>query len=843
MNHRVITRLAAVSLAFALVITCISAAVWPRSTHAATQGTAGQAAIGSVFITDKSTIELKQASILTGDEGKTVSFTLTVHNNNDYELQFIDYWVRLLNKSGTQFSVNILPQDKDKNRVPAHSSMDIGFYASVNSSVELQDLIFRIIKWDFSVPNYERRLGDITVPANYNIVTPAGSSANIPVSGTTLQTEVTALKLGKNDKYYLPKVILSYVNIGNKTAILPEYQYSIRTSEGLLYPLELSDESKKNNTSNQIYPRFVREMELVGSIPLSIETDGWQLVITSQVQTGNSSLTLPVAYFELPKATSDEEQPVEEEDIPVGEAKSIEIDKNVLEVRAAKLKETTEEEFVKTEITVAFKNTGKTTITVPQYRFYVRTKDGLTYPASAEGFNNLTVDPLVTKEVVFAAAIPLSVSREGMKLTMLPPAGNAGEDSTNTPIAHFALPEPSVEAPKEPGKAGIAYEFETKDGRYSAKLNGIQRLPWEDQDILSADFTIANMQFNQLPIPAFTGYFLLDGVVKVPAKVIIRDSIISIPSRTELNVQLYALIPYTNRYSTIEIVLQEKGAEGDKTLLQFTHNNSLIQMPVIKTGNAKEIDVIGKQAKVQVQQVRTYEGGSFNLFVTQINVTNMEKRFTQIPSLVAYFKTANDVVYPATITEIGDKITPGGMASLYVTTVLPITVDPSRLELVIGVGVSDGQVASAAKAEAYIDAASYELPDEKVADVVLRNLDIYPYTISFTNTRATVRTTSELAVTMDYRLLKDHLVTENIGDHNLVVEFVTDTGEVAVTESFTINKGTGSHDLKLGTGKVELIYNEFGILNKMAEVNYYTISVYDEYQGQRKLLAQERFSY
>ncbi len=106
--------------------------------------------------------------------GNTVTFTVTVNNVGSSDLLFIDYWVRLKTKTGNQISVRVLPQDKDKNRITPKSSQDISFYASVNETTGLKDLIFEFIKWDFSQTNFERKIGEVAVPANYSIVTAAG---------------------------------------------------------------------------------------------------------------------------------------------------------------------------------------------------------------------------------------------------------------------------------------------------------------------------------------------------------------------------------------------------------------------------------------------------------------------------------------------------------------------------------------------------------------------------------------------------------------------------------------------------------------------------------------------
>ncbi len=153
--------------------------------------------IGQVSVNGNSTFEVKNLSMLPEQGSKTVIFTLTVHNNGTSDLQFIDYWVRLRTASGNQITVKVLPQDKDKNRITPKSSQDIGFYATVNETTQLNDLIFEIIQWDFSQANFERKLGEVQVPDYYSIVTPAGAPRTIQMNGNPVKTQIEKVYVGK----------------------------------------------------------------------------------------------------------------------------------------------------------------------------------------------------------------------------------------------------------------------------------------------------------------------------------------------------------------------------------------------------------------------------------------------------------------------------------------------------------------------------------------------------------------------------------------------------------------------------------------------------------------------
>jgi len=819
--------LAALTLAVALTTASVHPAVFADGGVSITQSSVSEASLGSVYITDNSYIEIKQASILAGDEGKTVSFTLTFYNGDDYEHQFIDYWVRLVNDSGTAFTVNVLPQDKDKNRVPAFSKMDVNLYAKVNSATELNELNFRIIKWDFSAPNYERKLGAIPVPDDYSVVTPTDSARDIQVSGTKLKTAITRLSLGRNEKFYLPKVQLSFENKGNKTADLPNYQYAVRTSEGLLYPLQAQGITEQNKA---IYPRFVKEVELSGSIPTSVEGEGWELVITTQADVSGTKLTLPVAFFAIPAPSGSGNDGA----VPPQETKSVDVGSNTMDTSVTRVVRSKNEAYYHTSVYFSMKNTGTSSIQLPNYRFAIKTSDGLSYPAKAEGLTNLSIDPLVSKEIQLTASIPSSVNADGWKLVLLPAAEGTSSGTSDAAIASYALPDGTGTGS---GSIGATYEFTNKSGIYSAKLNSIQRLPWEDQDIISANLSISNKGSGSLPVPSFTGYFLLDDAVKIPAQAIVKDNIISLKGNGNLSLQVYGKIPYTNEYTNIKLVLQEKAADNAvNDLLEFRTVSIPTKLSVVDVGQAQKLEGVGRRSEIKVKDVRTYSGEGSDLFAAVINVTNLEKRFSSVPSLVAYFKTSDDTIYPATLSEIKKKINPQGVATLYVHASMPSNMSREGVVLVIGSGVKDGKLSEGVQSDAYIDAMSYKLPKEKEAKKDFRSLELYPYQLDITSLQARLKTITQFSVKFNYNLKKNQMVEFNKDEHKLIMVVKDRDTDFTFTEVLTLDKD-GEKNLALGDNTLELLVSRPDLLNQLIGSTTYDISLYDEFQGQRKLVA------
>ncbi|WP_240762447.1 hypothetical protein [Paenibacillus thalictri] len=701
--HRTRTRLLVLLLGIALMIGAIPPAYADGGAASGTDD-GGIPTLGTVNITDNSYFELRDLNILHDQGGKNVAFTVTIHNNDAADLMFIDYWVHLLTKSGNQISVRMLPKDKDKNRVTPKATMDIGFYATVNEETELSDLVFQFIKWDFSLPSFERKIGEISVPDSYSVVTPAGSSRIVKMNGIPMKTSIKKLLVSKNEKDYNATVIVIMQNVGNKSIAIPAYQFALRTSEGYLYPLDA-----KNIKDLTINPQVDKEIEMSGTIPIAVQPNDWQLVVVENV--ADLKMNLGVAYYELPAVSQ---------------------------------------------------------------------TDG--------------------------------------------------------------------------GDIGKEYNFSTKKGLYTAKVMTFNRLPWEDQDMLTANLVLQNKQSDALPIPALTGYFELDDAVNVEAKLIQTDKIIGLPVGSEANYQFIGKMPYTYTFSKVKLVLQEK--ESDTVindLLEFTGSSELMNMPYNNVGETFVSSHLGRSAGYQVRSVQTLQGDTTDTLLAQLEVANLEKRYTGVTRLIAQFKAPDGSIYPAAVTNIQNKVKPGGKALLFVSANVPKGVSPSGMHIIIGEAITEGKLSEKdAVPDGYINASAYWLPQERVAvQANLTKVDLAPYTLTVNHITTWLKL-GELKLTFNYELTKDALVETNTEGRKLVFTFDDEKGNKTFTREFDFkdfdgakpNDGTKDTKIRLGkTDGFEIIETDQDLIFKLETLKTYRLSVYDSFQGQKKLLASQKIDW
>ncbi|MEF3305149.1 hypothetical protein [Paenibacillus sp. GYB003] len=670
--------------------------------------------VGSVWVNDKSYFELKDARLSVGAETNTVTFTVKIVNGGSGDLQFIDYWVRMQSTSGANFTINVMPQDKDKNVIPAGGTQEIKFYANVTSSVQLSDLQFKIIKWDFSSADYQKTLGTLQIPADYSTVAPVGSKANIKIAKTSVQSYIKKSTISSNEENFLPTITLELQNTDSRSLKLPTMNYMIRTSDGLLYPLTANGIT---NTTT-IDPLMTKEIKLTGKLPRSISDQNWELVITENTTTGEStSVNTAVAELKIPNATED-------------------------------LSSTEKEQ-----------------------------------------------------------------------------------------------------------------SFSNEDGTYIAKLETIQRVPWENEDLMSATVALSSKESKALPIPNLIGYIELDESVKIDFKVIRSDNVIGLQPESEVRLQLLARIPYTYEYSNMKIVLQEKPASSESgsgnnnsgstnntvtDLVAFKVNADVDSIPLVAAGDHFQIGGIGRSGDYKIHSIHQFSGKSSDLLVAQVELTNLEKRSNDISKLVAQFKASDGNVYPATISEIKKKISPSGKALLNLYATLPKVRSNEITQLIIGEGITDGKYTTGdGKPDAYVNVVSFALPEEnKNPSDSIKNMDFFPYTLSLSRVGTSV-SDSTVKIKFDYELNRDGLYEVNTDDYKVIVELKDVNGDATLESTFDLEKsGSGStgsssssKTLVLGKNKMEVSITDADFLYKVSTLKKYQLNIYHQFQGNKKLVA------
>ncbi|GJM82964.1 hypothetical protein HMSSN139_54600 [Paenibacillus sp. HMSSN-139] len=101
--------------------------------------------------------------------------------------------------------------------------MTLTYYARIGNINSVNDLMFDLIKWDFSKANYENVLGTFKVPATFTALTSLGQTKKLRINDIPVQTKLENHQIYKtNDKIYT-MVTLSMQNLGYKVVEDPKF--------------------------------------------------------------------------------------------------------------------------------------------------------------------------------------------------------------------------------------------------------------------------------------------------------------------------------------------------------------------------------------------------------------------------------------------------------------------------------------------------------------------------------------------------------------------------------------------------------------------------------------------
>ncbi|MEB3100059.1 hypothetical protein [Ferviditalea candida] len=512
------------------------------------------------------------------------------------------------------------------------------------------------------------------------------------------------------------------------------------------------------------------------------------------------------------------------------------------------------DQYILPTINLYAENSGNLSAVLPSLQFYIRTSNGDIFPMDASGLQSgLIMPPATGAQVTISGTLPATVNQKGLQLlvsrTITTTNSNTGSSSSSSssqqsssstvlPIAIYQL---KLDA-KYPASKDNKYSFSTKDGTYSVQFDSLQRWPWNDQDLLTADFTLSNPTDHTLPIPQFTGKFQINHAVTVTAGTVSTDSISTLQPGQKKRIQLQGKIGFGESLESVEIFLQN----GLSDIMHLTLSQ-LSNTPEVKSGQSYTLNDVGASYSVTVSSKDTFAGDSDDIIAAKVDMQNLEKRTIPLTNLTAQFVAPDGSVFPAEITSITQKIIPQAKASLLVWGNFPKGYDASGLQVLLGESVTAGHsTPSGGQPDAFTNAVIYGLPDEHTeVQSGLGQINLFPYTLNISNTnfpyfvydKAT--NTFDLNFSFDYDFSKNSLVTANMDNRHVIVELLDGNGSQLLSQELDfVDTKSGNPVLKLGSDTMKLHAT-------VSEISFnsssYTVNIYSEFQsGHKKLLAQQK---
>lgn len=592
------------------------------------------------------------------------------------------------------------------------------------------------------------------------------------------------------------------------SSLIDFYQYWIRlhSKTGARYPVSMVDPGR-----TRVYPGQTETFLFYSQLPPGAKVED---LIVKLIKW---DFSLP--DFERPIGTF----PIHTPTIPLlGKTvtKTIPLTNNALVAKMELGGEVDQEGVKDVTFILSLTNKGFQPLPLPNYQYMLVTENGYGYPFTASGEDTTggqggsgeMLLPLMEKKITLTGTVPANVDLTKVGLYLL---NNYGDEkgSALVPITVFRT-FATVGSPVDEGKSipfGTSYSLPLgPKGKGTITLDQVQRLPWNEKDLLSARFTITNTGNTPFAIPSFDGFAYLAGGTYAGDVT---------PSSTEkmlnpgekVTYTLSAQFPYHVIFHDGNVQLKEKVSDGGRVLLsslpKFGFNEGNLVLNLIPVGKASQYGALGNQRSVRIADAVTYDSLNSLVMAAHVEVKNLERRSYTFPKMTAFFQTEDGSLYPAKVDEVA-TLMPNGVSVITASAEMPEDVKTEKVRLLLGESIEDKGVR---------DVSAYALPKENLsASENLSEMNFYPYTVKF------LQYSNDMAA---IHVEKVPGATVNFGDRRIVFEFTNDYGNTSVVRTETIAFDATmqrSKDLDIG--------------------GFRYVNVYDELRGARRLIGLKALS-
>ncbi len=505
-------------------------------------------AIDSVSFNENQSVALSDISMYPDGKNNRVTFTLTFTNNSYTDMDFINYWVRLQSNSGLNYSVNLLAADKDKNRITAQSSESFSFYANVGKDVSLQDLRFKLIQWDFSVAGYERALGTLQVPADFTLETKVGQSRTVWINQLKTSSKAESMRVTKRDKANQVSFKFFLKNTDIQPLTLPDLQYKLKTSNGLLYPLKATVLTK----DAIVQPLEEKEGVLSGSVPAEVSLDGAQLVITRTETINNSAVTTAMAYYELvEKKTEPQDQAATEQLFMTDNGTYGALVNHFHRVPWE------DKDIVILDVTIT--NRGSESVPVPQLGSYLMFDDSIKVESKNVRMDKaIALKPGETTNIQITGKVPYTYEFDQMKL-VLQELNKEGDKISASDITEMFVKADQYDSPMVAVGDAFITDSNLMD-KVSYTVNHVKKYSSEAESIYVAQVEVKNLEKRQLELSSLVGYFKLPDGVTVSAMNIAGKN--KVAPNGKAFVYFYTVVPEAYDLEGSSLIMGRAVSEG-----------------------------------------------------------------------------------------------------------------------------------------------------------------------------------------------------------------------------------------------------------------------------------------
>lgn len=518
-------------------------------------------------------------------------------------------------------------------------------------------------------------------------------------------------------------------------------------------------------------------------------------------------------------------------------------------------------EDVGVHVYVNMKNEGRFPLDVPAYDYYLRFGKKTFYPLEAAASGVLRLEPGKSRQVQLRADVPSSVFADDMELWIVRRLPLDGQRTLRMPVALFDV------SGSRSGAFDTVQAVPVSVGRYDYRLktDSVQRLPWEDKDILAVRLLLENPGASAAPVPRLSAYFELDKGVRVDGVVVVPGERVGVEAGGAVPMYAYAKVPYAFRFAESSLVLAERAsAEGTGPALAASTGSApvaereLVRLNLPVEEKAWRIvpvsgeivrELAGRTVALKAGAPRLYESDAGVLAAIPVVLENREKRALRAPELAGYLLAGDGSAYPVSVWRSGGQTTPAGGRALYwFSSEVPAGFTAGDgLQLLVGEAAggglsvgSTGGTAASGQPDAYLNAVGLALGSPAAgAANRLSGLDVDPYVLSIRNLKANFTNfySYEWTVEFQYELRNETLPGVAGPERDIVLEFRNRSGELVFEKKLALGaRAADRPSLELGKGDIRLVFNDPAAFRSYSGPDY-TLNVYEEYRGYRRLLA------
>ncbi|TYP75704.1 hypothetical protein [Paenibacillus methanolicus] len=779
----------------------------------------------TVKINASTTAKVTDIQMMYGSNEKTVYYTVAIYNGSNQDLDFGDYWVELYSKSGSKFTSKLDANDAKDTKIPAKTTKEFHFSAKVNYGLTINNIKIKFLKWDFSQPDYIRSLGEVSIPSNYSNVVPSATGKVVKIGGKQMSSMLAKSEFAVIGGQVEGSLTYRVTNYSNQAIALNNINFYIKRSGGTMNKLNVDLGGEQ-----QLLSGAAKELQLYGTLPINKIDPNMQLIVT--VTDEETKTEMPLATYAI--------TPVGQQWVytPVNKERAITID-------GTKVNSKLRDAFVSTTGTtqqvsmyMSFANKGKQAVSLPNYSYLLMTADGTLYPQVTTTTNAATSTELLPgllAEKYLQFNVPSSAKMSGLRLVVR----QTSEENKKGFVKGL------YNVPTTQNQQNVrTVRYNSKQGLFNITVERGERLPWGTQDIINSIITISNTEGGMKSLPNLKATVMLNGyqVDEKDIQLIKTDNIISLDSNQSTNYILSAKVPYTFKSSALTIQLSEvtdSAAGAQSSIGQFNISSTSLTPPAIGLTESIRIAGVGRAATLKLVNRAIYEKKDSKMAYVEFEYNNDEKRIADLANLQVFFQTKDGNYTQGTFVNVKSKASAGRNSLVQAYVVLPSNTDTSELKVLVGEGITGNTFTPAdGTADGFVNAKSYTLPmTNMTAPVTFQNMALNPYRINIKNWSTYQTDSHEYKFEFTYDLSRLYNYEYLAGGHKLVIQLVD--GSKEYEKAFELETGTDAW--KLGEGiKTSVTFSDeplWGLLFRD-----FTVNIYDEYQGHRKLMASQKLS-